>query len=250
MWRIGVGAGALLLSLTPLAAAGDGPQAVDGVGFRVETDVFFGDQAAPQQQSKTLFLDGVAFDISLNDPNVITMVDPARQRIALLNQATRTRSEVDLRQLHEYIDSARKQAEASGLAVFLRGATQVAQSDGEVRVGDAALLYQATVQRPPEERMAVEYAQVADALVLLNGWRSGVPPFARLQLNQTLASMKSLPSEITRTSRADDQALVVRSKLHANWRLSRDDQDQIAEVERMLNEFQEVPATQFFAAKP
>ncbi|MCA9132092.1 MAG: hypothetical protein KDA45_03025 [Planctomycetales bacterium] len=218
------------------------------VSFRVVTDIFVSTQKEPVQQTLTLFSQGVAYDISFNDPNQITLVDPQRKRIVLLNKEQQIQTEIDLQQLHEFIDAARKQAESSDLAPYLQGAAQVQITDEGVTVGDRTLQYHSTLQEPREEPMAAQYAQVADALALLNG-RSGVPPFARLSLNRAVAEQKALPAEITRTIGSDSQPFVVRCKLHTNWRLSRDDEQKIAEIGKMLVNFEVVSATKFFASR-
>ncbi len=216
--------------------------------FRVATDIYFGSQKEPAQQTLTLFSSGVAYDISHDDPNQITMVDVARDRIVLLNKQLQTQTTIDLKELRQYIASARKQAETTKLASYLIGADQIEVTNNVVSVGDGVLRYQATLQQPREEEMAVQYGQAADALILLNGWRSGVPPYARLSLNRVVAEQKSLPEEITRTASNDSQSEVVRCRLHTNWRLSKDDEKKIADIGTMLVTFQNVSPPLFFSA--
>lgn len=216
-------------------------------GFRVQTDILYGTQTAPIQQSLTLFSSGVAYDISFDDRNQITMVDPQRSRIVLLNKSTKTQAAIDLLELQQFIESARKTAETSELATYLKGADKIAVTPGGVSVGDSVLQYQTTLQQPREPQMAQQYRQAADALILLNGWRSGMPPFARLSLNRVVAEQQSLPQEITRTTSSGKQTVVFRSLLHTNWRLSKDDERQLAEIGTMLVSFQKITAQEFFA---
>ncbi len=215
--------------------------------FRVVTDIFLGTEKKPAQQTLTLFSSGVAYDISFDDPNQITMVDPQRDRIVLLDKTTKTRALIGLKELNQFIESARKQAETSELAIYLKGAEKIDVADNVVSVGDSVLKYRSTLQQPRDEQMAVQYASAADALILLNGWRSGMPPFARLGFNRVVAEQKSLPHEITRTAGSGNHTDVVRCLLHANWRLSSDDEKLIAEIGNMLTSYQSVPAAQFFA---
>ena len=228
------------------------PQLTAGAtsGFRVVTDIYFGTGKEPAQQSLTLFSAGVAYDISFDDPNQITMVDPGRARIVLLNKAQQTQTAIDLNELQRFIDSARKAAETSELAEYLKGADKIAVTDSGVSVGDSVLEYHTTLQQPREPHMAVQYAQAADAFQLLNGWRSGMPPFARLSLNRVVAEQHAIPQEITRTtsSGSGKQKDVVRCRLHTNWRLSKDDERQIADIGNMLVNFQKVTPAEFFNA--
>lgn len=217
-------------------------------GFRVATDVFIGDQKEPAQQSLTLFSGGVAYDLSYDDPNQITMIDPIRGRIILFNKADQTQTSIDLNELQKYIDSARKQAETSQLAPYLAGADKITVAPDLVTVGDSVLQYTSSLQQPRDAQMAQQYAHAADALSLLNGKRFGVPPFARLSLNRIVAEQQSLPAEITRTTNNGKHTEIVRCRLLANWRLSKDDEDRISEIGKMLVTFQNIPEPQFFAA--
>lgn len=235
-------------SLTPTPV----PQLATGAttGFRVVTDIFFGTKKEPAQQSLTLFSSGVAYDISFDDPNQITMVDPGRARIVLLNKSQQTQTAIDLNELQRFIDSARKAAETSELAEYLKGADKISVTDSGVSVGDSVLQYHTTLQQPREAYMAQQYAQAADAFQLLNGWRSGMPPFARLSLNRVVAEQQAIPQEITRTTSSGKgkHKDVVRCRLHTNWRLSKDDERQIADIGGMLVSYQQVTAAEFFAA--
>lgn len=222
--------------------------AESATAFRVETDIYFGDQKEPAQQSLTIFSGGVAYDISFDDPNQITLVDVSRGRIVLLNKQSRTQTSIDLKELQQYMQTARQQAASSPLAAFLRGADAIEEQAGKVLVGDQVLRYEASLQQPRDTQMAAQYAEVADALCLLNGWRSGVPPFARLSLNRVVAERQTLPEEITRTTSSNNQSEVVRCRLHANWRLSKDDEQQVAEIGTMLVSFKSISTPEFFAA--
>lgn len=226
------------------------PTAGATTGFRVVTDIYFGTKKEPAQQSLTLFSAGVAYDISFDDPNQITMVDPGRARIVLLNKSRQIQTAIDLNELQRFIDSARKAAETSELAEYLKGADKISVTDSGVSVGDSVLEYHTTLQQPREPHMAQQYAAAADAFQLLNGWRSGMPPFARLSLNRVVAEQHAIPQEITRTtsSGSGKHKDVVRCRLHTNWRLSKDDERQIVDIGNMLVNFQQVPPAEFFAA--
>lgn len=215
--------------------------------FRVVTDVYFGAEKAPSQQTKTLFRSGVAYDISLAEPTHITMIDPARDRIVLLNATRQVKAEIDLQQLRQFIEAAEKQAQSAGLSTHLESASKVESGENEVRVGGGVLQYRSTLQSPREPHMALLYAQVADALAQLNGWRTGVPPFARITLNRAVAERQALPAEITRTITHDHKTTTVQCRLHTNWRLSKDDEAKIAEIGKMLATFRTVSAPEFFA---
>ncbi len=217
--------------------------------FRVETDVFSDGEKKPVQRTLTLFSGGIGYDIPRGDPSEITVVYPAQQRIVLLDAVRQVQTSIDLKLLTAFLESARKQAAGTGLAVFLRGAAlvNVDAATKTVTVGDPQLRYEATLQQPDDESMAAQYAAFADALAQLNSWRSeSVPPFARISLNAAIAEQKALPKEVIRKTRIGDQEVVVSCRLLTNWRLAPEDQTRVAEIGKMLTSFQSVSHGDFF----
>lgn len=208
------------------------------VGFRLETDLFVGDSNEPAQQTLSLFYDGVGYDISRDEEAEIVMVDHARDRIVQIHTAHKIQTEVPISKLAGLMDSARNQLAQTELAVYLKGAAQIQSSKDKVSVGDDQLLYEASMQSPPDETMAADYLRFADALASLNAWRSGgVPPFARLALNRAIAENQSVPDEITRTTSNGKRQQVVRCRVLSTWMLSKDDKKRIAEIGKMLVTF-------------
>lgn len=219
------------------------------LGFRVETDIFAGNEAKPAQQSLSLFSESRVIDVSFAEPDQITIVDFANNKITLAHLGLKQKTAIDTGELMRYLESARAQAANSELlSVSLAGADKITREGQRVAVGDDALRYVATLQQPPNQQMADSYARAADALALLNGWRTGIPPFARLRLNRFIAEQKSLPEEISRLTQRDSQTDTVRCRLHTNWQLSSDDQRRIAEIDRSLGSCKTVLPHEYFAA--
>lgn len=223
--------------------------------FRVETDVFVGEEPKPVQQTLTLFSSGVAYDFSMDEPNRVVMIDPLRNRIVLLDAEKKLQTQIELTQLTALMDSARNQAIATELAVYVRDAEQVEKSgDGKtITVGKKILKYVSTLQDSKEPEFAKQYAEFADTSAMLNAWQArNPPPFARLSLNREIANLEKLPEEISRITFLPDSGKEVpehqvRCKLHCNWRLSKDDERQLAEVGKMLVNFTTVSAQEFFS---
>ncbi|MEZ6137473.1 MAG: hypothetical protein R3C53_21505 [Pirellulaceae bacterium] len=224
--------------------------------FRVETDISVPNEPKPIQQTLTLFKDGVAYDFSRDEPEMITMVDPQRQRIVLFDSKRQVQLPIDMQKFMQFMKSAHEQVDSPDLPNLLlnREDAKRVYVDAEqktVRVGEKILRYEASLQTPPQAEMSVYYAQFADASAALNAWRaSSPPPFARNALNAAIAAQKAIPSEITRTAffhkgeRVIEQ--VVTCRLHANWRLSKDDEAQIESVGRMLVSYQVVDVPLFY----
>ena len=222
--------------------------------FRVETDVLVPNEPKPVQQTLTLFKNGVAYDFSRDEPDQITMVDPIRMRIVLLDAERKVQTQVDLSGLNALMDSARNQAATTGLSIYLEDARTVGfdADTKKVTVGAKVLRYEATLQEPREAKMAAHFAKFADASAYLNAWRAASPPpFARIALNQAIAEQTALPDEITRTTfiRDKDQVVgehVVKCRLHSNWRLSKDDELQIQEIGKMLVNFATLSNAEYY----
>lgn len=226
--------------------------------FRVETDVFVPDQTKPLQQTLTLFRDGVAYDFSRDEPGQITILDPRRQRIVMLDATREIQTLVDLASLTALMDSARNQASTTGLAVYLEDARSISfdEPSKTVTVGAKVLRYESTLQEPREAAMATQFAQFADASAYLNAWRANSPPpFARIALNAAVAQRDALPEEITRSTFVLDEGRVVgehvvKCRLHTNWRLSKNDGARIEEIRGMLVNFKVVSHTEFYQPQP
>ncbi len=218
-------------------------------GFRIETDIFLEGKAEPLTQTLTLFQDGIAYDIPRQDGQDITMVDPSYDRIIRFSEATSLQTTVKISELKKLMESAKKQAENTGLAVFLQGAQKVEASDERVVVGDEQLRYEASLQRPPKPENASIYAKTyrefADAVKLLNSFGGMDPPFARLSLNAAVHEQDAIPEEIrVHMQRGKDETIYV-CRLHTTWMLSKTDRKRIADIQKMLVNYQDVGPSEY-----
>ncbi|RMF41545.1 MAG: hypothetical protein D6753_09415 [Planctomycetota bacterium] len=204
-------------------------------GFRVETDVFVGDEPAPVFQSLTLFENGIAYDYSRDDDATCTIVDPQHDRIVLVNSQHQIRTELSINEIAQLIETARTQAAGTSLAVFLIGAGKIEVVDGIVTVGDDNLRYVAKTSKPNEPYAVQWYRTFADAMANFNAWASGgTPPFARLALNGAVADLGSIPVEIRRDIKAGKTQVQHTSRLRTTWLLSKTDRARIAQAQKGL----------------
>jgi hypothetical protein len=208
------------------------------VGFRIETDVFAEGVKEPQQQTLTLFSNGIGYVISREDDGELSMVDTGRDRIILLNTKLNIRTEVKISPLRQFIDSAKASPE---LSVFVLGAKQIDDSGDRIRVGDEMLSYEASIQHPSNASEAAAicdtYHQYVDALALLNSTSPGAaPPFARLALNAAIQSKGGLPKQITKTAKRGKREVVHKVLLHGTWLLSKQDQQRINDIGKKITD--------------
>lgn len=221
-------------------------------GFRIETDIFAETQEQPVVQTKTLFLDGVAYDESRDPGQDITMVDPAGDRVIRFNEALKIQTVVPISKLQEMLRLASQKAQAGGwLAIFLAGAEQIEDKDDSITVGASPLIYAATYAPASKTEnaasFAIWYQQFADALKLLDSFshESSTPPFARVVLNEAVAKKEAVPKKIVVTMQRGKRQSKLTCTVNATWLLSDDDRARIRQIKSMLVNFREVTAGEY-----
>ncbi len=204
--------------------------------FRIDTDLHFGKSVAPSKQSLTLFSDGVYYDFSKDDPTAITIIDPQRNRIVLLDGKRNIQTTIDMTELSKIVESAKMQANSPDLKLLIKASEQVVFDDqtSTCTVGIKQINYVATTQKPPESIIAQQYADFANWSARLNAVHEAQrPPYVRMRLNDELGSRGLIPAEIEiSTTLASGKPSTARCRLIALWLLSRDDQAAIKAVGR------------------
>lgn len=220
-------------------------------GFRIDTDIHFGNEKAPSKQSLTLFSEGVYYDFSKDDPNAITMIDPQRNRIVLLDGKRNIQTTIDMDELSKYVESAKQQATTPDLKLLLKASEEVVFDDktNECTVGIKQIKYIATTQKPPESTIAQQYAEFANWSARLNAvYPPQRPPYIRMRLNDELASRGFLPAKIDiTTTLASGKATNARCRLLALWLLSTDDKSAIKSVGEKLAKYSKLDPSKYFA---
>jgi hypothetical protein len=220
-----------LVAQTPTTTGKEQPD------FRIDTDVLEPGKAAPIRQSVTLFCSGQAWDYSLDAPHRITLVDMNNGLVIFLDTQRQIQTRVNLQELQAHLDNAKRKLAESSLADCV-GDAQVVQMDesaGQVQVGKAYFRYDAKFKPAPSANIATQYADFATTSACINAWQSPAgspPPFARIQLNQTLRDRASLPTEISRTIVGRNQTII--SRIHTSFSLSAGDQKKVEQFQDML----------------
>ncbi len=239
--RLGIVVACLLASMTVNVMAQEN-------GFRLETDVFEEGNDKPISRTVTLFHNGVAYDFPREGQRV-TMVDPAGNRIVIFDTQRSVRTVVDIKELAKLMETAKKQA-PKFLTAIIAEADRVQSDSEKTVVGGEILKYTATHQSPPKQGYASSYADFADALALLNAGREPAQlPYSRLKLNTTLRQKGLMPREVTKKVSLGAKPTVVRSVVHATWRLSSEHEDRITRVGEWLTSYTEIPQSDFFAPR-
>lgn len=219
--------------------------------FRIDTDILFGNEKAPSKQSLTLFAEGVFYDFSKDDPNAITMIDPQRNRIILLDGKRNIQTTIDMAELSKYVESAKQQAGTPDLQLLLKAADEVVfdEDTKTCTVGIKQIKYVATTQIPPDSLIAKQYADFANWSARLNAvYPPNRAPYVRMRLNDELASRGLVPDEISiQTALASGKSANARCRLLALWRLSTDDKASIKSVGEKLAKYSKLDSSKFFA---
>jgi hypothetical protein len=197
------------------------------VGFRIETDVFSKSQPQPVVQTRTLFVDGVAYDESRDPGQDITIVDVKNDRIVRLREAKQLKCTTPISKLKQMLQLSQQEAAANDKVAFLLTSAKVVRDENRsVSVGSKPLTYSATWQTPPQSEQASNfvlwYREYADASKLLDTFiRRGAPPYARLKLNELVMAKGGVPEKIVLLIETSDEPQELTCNVHADWMLSK-----------------------------
>ncbi|EMI22191.1 putative secreted protein [Rhodopirellula maiorica SM1] len=222
-----------------VASAGDVSYSAD---FRVTTEIYENASPKPAAKHLILFAGNLTYDLAEIQNRDVTVYDPDRKRVILLDRVAKTRTTINTEDLVRITAQARAAAETSEQQQRL-GIAASPENQGpkySISYGDAR--YETTTETPSEAEMAVRYGQFVDLASRLNlVHRRGLPPFARMSLSQRIASDGKIPTETTLTIRRGVQVDRFRSSHTFISTLSQQDRQQIDEIGGMLALYKEVP---------
>src|SRR5207253_4334884 len=75
------------------------PAMVHSQDFRIDTEIFVGQEKEPKVQTLTIFADGRVFDFLQTEPRQITVFDPLRGQFTLLDETRRVKAAVTTAEL-------------------------------------------------------------------------------------------------------------------------------------------------------
>jgi hypothetical protein len=234
-----------------------------GQDFRIDTEIFIGDEKQPAAEMLTIFSQGLVYDFLLSGQEEITMLDTVRGRFTLIDPVRKVKCGLSVQDVLQQTLSLEAHAAESKDALFMFAAApqfetkvEEATENGQptVRLNlSARPMEYAVTARPTDRPEAVTaFRYFADQFARLNALRPGnLPPGARLELNKALAERKLLPLEITRTippATPLGRKLVVRSRHLVNWSLSGEDRKKIDRAGTCLAEFGSIGFEEYRAA--
>jgi len=221
-------------------------------GFRIETQVFVGEQKEAVSETTTLFLDGVVYDFLKKPEQTAVFRKPGGGKpgqFTLLNEQRSILTKVSTEKVNGTMTKLKAWAARQRDPFLQFAANPEFDESFDEDTGKLVLashLENYTVDPMPAEHpdAMVEYREFLDAYTQLNTLLSAgsLPPEPRLRLNAVLARRKVVPIKVE-LARAGEEPL--RAEHAFTWRLSQDDQKRIDEVRGNLAKYREVPNEQF-----
>ncbi len=204
-----------------------------GSEFRCDTEIFVGSEKKPVQESLTIFAESTIYDFVLTKPEEITVYDLAHGRISLLDKSRKVRTTIATDDMLRFTAAYKTAKPDSELFAFcVHPVFEQQEVDERLVLKGKPLTYRVIPTKPQVAGAEKRYREFADWSARLNAMRPGnLPPFARMELNQSLATLGQLPEEVERTISTTHltgrRTEVIKSRHLFNWQLSAQDRQKI-----------------------
>ena len=231
--------------------------------FRVETKLYAGDSNTPASRNTTLFSGGRVVDTA-SDSDETIVLDRAGGKVVLLDGKRRLAAEITTSYLLRFSqllrDQLQRQAAAKDdplLKFVLRPAFEKATGESELDItfSSPLLTYRLRTTKPVQQEAASVYRSFCDVFARLNALvrPGGLPPFARLEINDQLARQGVIPTSVRLTiapqERFGNREVSLRTEHEVTWRLSDDDLATIAEANRQMGSFRRVDLDEYLRGR-
>ncbi len=241
----------LIMGVLLLSAVSTSAQSLE---FRVDTDVFLGEEKEPFAENVTIFKAGLVYDFPLSGPREITVFDPSRGRFVLLDVEREVKTTLTTQELLEFVAAMKVHAQEMG-GLFAAAADpqfeeRFDSSTGWINLQAPTLSYRARGQQPELDLAAARYREFADWYARLNATRPGsLPPFARIELNRVMAERGRIPAEVELTLESQEaervRRVVLRSRHFPFWRLSATDHKRLEAAGAQMAQFRAIRFSEY-----
>jgi len=169
--------------------------------FRIETEIFVTHESEPIAKNVTLFTDKKVYDFSLASAEEIAIFEPGEKVFTLIDLSREVQTRFTTRDLLTFLSELKLQAAGTGtLAQFAadpRFEETFDRTDKILGLAGSHMVYEARGIEAINSGSAQQYQRFADWYARLNSTRPGaLPPYARLQLNRSLADKELIPVEV------------------------------------------------------
>ncbi len=173
--------------------------------FRIENRVFFDKDANPTSESVTVFRDGIVYDF-LKKPAEVTILDKTAEKVILLNQSHKIRTEVSGKQLDAVLSPLKEAAAKSkdplmsfyGEPLFSESFDPVRN---ELTLTSPLVSYRVACVTAESSAVASQFRDFSDWLAKVNTLLAAGArlPYPRFKLNEALEKREMVPKEVTLT---------------------------------------------------
>ncbi len=229
--------------------------------FRIETNVYVGDEPEPISHTVTLFATGVVYDFvdgeTADEPVQIALFrhpTPSRPgEFILLDVAEKRRTEISTERIERLMEKLSRWAgEQEDPLLKFSAKPEFEESfdeeTGRLTLTDPIWKYQVASVPAEKPSALARFREFSDWYAKLNTMMHGTPPpMPRLKLNEALERHGIMPVEIRRTVLTESTEL--RATHLFSWRLSREDRARLDEASRYLASFEKVENVAFRAER-
>lgn len=254
----------LFIGLTMLACIGAIPLQSSAEDFRVDTEIFLGSHKTPEISVLTIFHSGNVYDFQLTEPQEITVFEPRRGVLTLLNVKDKKKASVTTAELLNAALNMQAAAAGAGNPVFAAAAQPVFETTSvdfkennsnftKLTFAGKPIQYTVTGQVARHPAAANDYRYFSDWSARLSSLRPGnLPAGARLEVNDAIAKKGLLPKEVQRVIQESrfGKKIEVRSEHLVVWTLSQEDLKKIDIVGDHLTQFPLVSFEEFCGRVP
>jgi hypothetical protein len=220
----------------------------EGQEFRVDTEIYLGEQEEPVGHAVTLFEKAATYHFIDRPEQVIVFRQSASQpagQFILLDVVKQRRTELPADRVTKLIKKLAEWSAKAGNDDLVRFAAApdftetFDEASGALTLSSPLWTYHVATIKPDDPSFLPRYREFSDLHAQLNALLYNNPaPGPRLALNQSLAERGLAPVEIRRTVQGEKE--VVRAVHLFSWRLSRDDRARLDSAREMLAEYAKV----------
>ena len=225
--------------------------------FRIETDVYVGDEEKSVSHTVTLFEKSAVYEFVDEPEQVIVYrrgADENSGQFILLDVGSQRRTDVDVERVEKLMAKLTGWAADQKDSLLKFSANPTFDESFDAETGSLVLAnpewtYRTATVPAEDATVLARFRDFTDRYAALNSMmHNAPPPGPRLALNAALAKHGVVPVEIRRTLDGDEKNVVCARHLFS-WRLSREDRTRLDEAQASLANFVKVDNKAFIAAQ-
>lgn len=247
----------LIVAVTFSLLSAAGSQCATGQEFRIETEIYVGEEPEPVSHTVTLFEKAAVYEF-MDNPQQIIVYRQGQEgksgQFILLDTVRERRTDVEVDRVEKLMDKMTDWASEHKDPLLKFAAKPTFEETFDVESGSLTLAnkewtYRAATIKADDAATLTRYREFTDRYAELSAMMfNSPPPGPRLALDAALAKHGVVPVEIKRTLGGDEKNVVKATHMFF-WSLSRNDRARLDEAQAHLANFKKVDNEQFIAAK-